>query len=287
MKGLQRLILLVLMVSAQPSFGGTVTYIYTDPQGTPLAEADAQGHITQQFDYRPYGTLALGTAPNGPGYTGHVNDPDTGLVYMQARYYDPENGRFLSVDPITPEPGNLFNFNRFDYANNNPAANIDSSGRSSCRATQGANESEPCLPPPPEPEKAPILPMVVVTAKAPPRSIEVPAAPLFLVRAAGASLFLVDSNKFHEMIYGTSCCYGAIPSPHILYNLPPGFWPADTGAEEWGRRHGVNPAKARGKFHDIKGTDTAHKGGKQNWGVNPDTGEVIDPEGEVHGELNQ
>lgn len=71
----------------------------------------------------------MGTAPNGPGYTGHVNDPDTGLVYMQARYYDPGTGRFLSVDPVNPEAGHLFSFNRYNYANNNPIINIDSDGR--------------------------------------------------------------------------------------------------------------------------------------------------------------
>ncbi|MDE2155714.1 MAG: RHS repeat-associated core domain-containing protein [Xanthomonadaceae bacterium] len=107
---------------------GTVTYVYTDPQGTPLAEADASGTITATFDYAPYGKQALGTAPNGPGYTGHVNDPDTGLVYMQARYYDPVVGRFLSVDPIGPTAGNAFNFNRFVYANDNPYRYTDPFG---------------------------------------------------------------------------------------------------------------------------------------------------------------
>jgi len=108
---------------------GTVTYIYTDQQGTPLAEADVNGNITATFDYTPYGSQALGTAPNGPGYTGHVNDPDTGLVYMQARYYDPSVGRFLSTDPIGPAAGNAFNFNRYAYANNNPVMHTDPDGR--------------------------------------------------------------------------------------------------------------------------------------------------------------
>ncbi len=108
---------------------GTVTYVYTDAQGTPLAKADANGNIIATFDYAPYGAQALGTPPSGPGYTGHVNDPDTGLVYMQARYYDPVVGRFLSVDPITPAAGNLFNFNRYDYANNNPYKFTDPDGR--------------------------------------------------------------------------------------------------------------------------------------------------------------
>jgi hypothetical protein len=50
-----------------------VTYVYSDPQGTPLAEADEQGNITKTFDYRPYGVQALGDPPRGPGYTGHVS----------------------------------------------------------------------------------------------------------------------------------------------------------------------------------------------------------------------
>jgi RHS repeat-associated protein len=115
--------------------GGTVTYVYTDPQGTPLAETDASGNITATFEYTPYGTYAPqgtsapGPTPNGPGYTGHVNDPETNLVYMQARYYDPVTGRFLSVDPIASSSGNVFNFNRFKYANNNPIVNTDPDGR--------------------------------------------------------------------------------------------------------------------------------------------------------------
>lgn len=113
---------------------GTVTYVYTDPQGTPLAEADANGNITKTFDYTPYGTTALGTPPSGPGYTGHVNDPETSLVYMQGRYYDHATGHFISVDPASVTVGNTFNFNRYAYANNNPIVNIDPNGRETGQA---------------------------------------------------------------------------------------------------------------------------------------------------------
>ncbi|OOG43517.1 hypothetical protein B0E51_01610 [Rhodanobacter sp. C05] len=119
--------LMVLMATGVHA--GSVTYVYTDPQGTPLAEADASGNITATYDYAPYGSQALGTPPNGPGYTGHVNDPDTGLVYMQARYYDPVVGRFISTDPVGPAVGNTFNFSRYAYANNNPVVNMDPNGR--------------------------------------------------------------------------------------------------------------------------------------------------------------
>jgi RHS repeat-associated protein len=133
----------MLWMLCHMAHAGTVTYVYTDPQGTPLAEADASGNIIARFDYAPYGTAvaSMSPAPNGPGYTGHVNDPDTGLVYMQARYYDPGVGRFLSVDPVTPAEGNAFNFSRYAYANNNPVMNEDPDGRQSACQTKADCEA--------------------------------------------------------------------------------------------------------------------------------------------------
>lgn len=106
-----------------------VTYIYTDPQGTPLVEADSQGNIITLPDHRPYGNHSGGEAINGPGYTGHVEDDDSGLIYMQARFYDPLVGRFLSVDPVGPQAGNIFNLVRFAYVSNNPIMLSDPTGK--------------------------------------------------------------------------------------------------------------------------------------------------------------
>jgi len=119
-----------------------VTYVYTDPQGTPLAEADAQGNIVARYDYTPYGNsvASLGSPPNGPGYTGHVNDPETGLVYMQARYYQ-LIGRFLSPDPEGPTPGNVFDFNRYSYVDNNPITHTDPTGRQCTQCLYSPNDS--------------------------------------------------------------------------------------------------------------------------------------------------
>jgi RHS repeat-associated protein len=118
-----------------------VTYYYTDAQGTPLATADAQGNIISTAEYRPYATQVLGQPADGPGYTGHVNDADAGLVYMQARYYDTELGRFLSVDPATPSAGGTFKINRYDYANNNPSTNSDPDGRNT---NSDGRSTDPC-----------------------------------------------------------------------------------------------------------------------------------------------
>lgn len=119
----------------------TVTYVYTDPQGTPLVEADAQGNVVARYDYTPYGSsvVSLGNPPDGPGYTGHVNDPETGLVYMQARYYQPF-GRFLSPDPAGSSAGNIYSFNQYAYADNNPIKNTDPTGGFSANLSAGQKE---------------------------------------------------------------------------------------------------------------------------------------------------
>ncbi|MBT1449255.1 RHS repeat-associated core domain-containing protein, partial [Glaciecola sp. XM2] len=60
-------------------------------------------------------------------------DSDTGLVYMQARYYDPVIGRFYSNDPVGVlghvKQGSVQGFNRYKYSYNNPLKLIDPDGR--------------------------------------------------------------------------------------------------------------------------------------------------------------
>lgn len=124
-------VLAAFLTLASARAADVVTYYYTSPQGTVLAKADSAGNLISTADYRPYGSQALGTPEQGPGYTGHVNDVDSGLVYMQARYYDPEIGRFLSTDPASTTPGSVVAFNRYVYASNNPVLNIDPDGRQS------------------------------------------------------------------------------------------------------------------------------------------------------------
>jgi hypothetical protein len=79
-------LLLVLAISYPVQATETSTYVLTDAQGTVLAREDAHGTTIARYDYRPYGKQQTGPSTAGPGYTGHMDDPDTGLVYMQARY---------------------------------------------------------------------------------------------------------------------------------------------------------------------------------------------------------
>lgn len=126
-----------------------VTYYYTSQQGTVLATADAAGNVISNTDYRPYGTSALGSPDNGPGYAGHVNDSDSALVYMQARYYDPSIGRFLSVDLLGAEIDPGLVVDAYVYVDDNPLTNWDPSGLCAVDADGGDCPSDPA----PSPQK--------------------------------------------------------------------------------------------------------------------------------------
>ncbi len=110
-----------------------VTYIHTDGLGSPVAKSDANGNLIagSRTRYEPYGMTVAGTATPTIGFTGHVNDADTGLTYMQQRYYDPVAGRFLSTDPVLTDQNTGASFNRYTYALNNPYKYIDPDGRQS------------------------------------------------------------------------------------------------------------------------------------------------------------
>jgi RHS repeat-associated protein len=108
--------------------GGTV-FTHTDVLGSPIARTNASGVLLSRTTHEPYGATASGTEPIAIGFTGHVHDADTALVYMQQRYYDPIAGRFLSVDPVTTNAKTGEHFNRYAYANNSPYKYIDPDGQ--------------------------------------------------------------------------------------------------------------------------------------------------------------
>ncbi|WP_115563373.1 RHS repeat-associated core domain-containing protein [Xanthomonas arboricola] len=124
----------LLLALAWPAAGlaETVEYIHTDALGSPVAVTDAAGKVIERTVYEPYGATVNKAALDGPGFTGHVTDAMTGLSYMQQRYYDPQIGRFLSVDPVTTYSNPMDAFNRYWYANNNPYRLIDPNGRRAC-----------------------------------------------------------------------------------------------------------------------------------------------------------
>ncbi|WP_260847654.1 RHS repeat-associated core domain-containing protein, partial [Shewanella algae] len=98
----------------------------TDMLGSVVAESDSAGNIISRSHYEPFGKR-LGGDKAGIGYTGHLQDEDLNLTYMQARYYDPLIGRFYSNDPV--DFRDVHSFNRYAYANNNPYKYVDPDGK--------------------------------------------------------------------------------------------------------------------------------------------------------------
>ncbi|MBE9176950.1 RHS repeat-associated core domain-containing protein, partial [Synechocystis salina LEGE 06155] len=111
--------------------GSTVEWTYADHLGSPAAAASQTGAILWREDHTPFGEARQAPAGNADneGFTGHIADAASGLVYMQARYYDPVVGRFLSSDPVGFAQGGPAYFNRYAYALNDPVNLIDPDGR--------------------------------------------------------------------------------------------------------------------------------------------------------------
>lgn len=65
----------------------------------------------------------------------------------------------------------------------------------------------------------------------------------------------------------------------------PGFWAGDKGAREWGRRHGVDPEEAGRRFHKGIKPKSHTPGARDDLWTNPETGEVIDANGDYAGNL--
>jgi RHS repeat-associated protein len=109
----------------------TITFIHNDLAGSPMAATDINGAIVWKEDYTPYGERKQNEAAASnqhQWFGGKVQDSETGLSYFGARYYDPVVGRFMGVDAVGFNPGNLQSFNRYAYANNNPYRFVDPDG---------------------------------------------------------------------------------------------------------------------------------------------------------------
>jgi RHS repeat-associated protein len=92
---------------------------------------DESGARLVHRTYTPFGEehAVAGSADWLPShYAGHLADEDSGLVYMQARWYDAEAGVFLSVDSVVGDAFDPQAFNAYAYARNNPVRYTDPTG---------------------------------------------------------------------------------------------------------------------------------------------------------------
>ncbi|HDQ73895.1 MAG TPA: hypothetical protein ENN19_17630 [Chloroflexi bacterium] len=100
---------------------GAWTYYLPDALGSVRQATDGAGAVVSAREWSPYG-VEVGSAQEGPGYTGECFDGDVGLVYLRARWYDVDAGRFTQVDPLRLEP------NPYLYAQADPIQATDPAG---------------------------------------------------------------------------------------------------------------------------------------------------------------
>lgn len=105
----------------------SIRYQMTDALGSPSVDTSTAGAGINRTSYTPWGEAS--PSRDGAGYTGHVMDADTGLIYMQQRFYDASTGAFIQIDPEVVNSKTAWNSCRYCYGANNPYKFKDPDGR--------------------------------------------------------------------------------------------------------------------------------------------------------------
>ena len=116
----------VIGVYQKEGDGNSATHILAarysyDPYGNPTSMTNGAGTAVSQTS----NTIA---AINPFRYRGYRYDGDTGLYYLQSRYYDPVSCRFVNADKYASTGQGLSGCNMFAYCNNNPVCHDDPTG---------------------------------------------------------------------------------------------------------------------------------------------------------------
>ena len=115
---------------------GTVYYYILNLQGDVVGILDREGTQVVGYRYDPWGKLLSCTgeladsigAVNPLRYRGYYYDSESGLYYLNSRYYDPETGRFLNADWQMDDNAGLLKGNLYVYCANNPVKYQDEEG---------------------------------------------------------------------------------------------------------------------------------------------------------------
>ena len=120
---------------SNPSISGEYFYI-RNLQGDIIGLIDKNGTEVVSYTYDTWGKpISIeGSLKDTVGvknpyrYRGYRYDTETGLYYLNSRYYNPEWGRFINADALGGEIGKLLSHNGFVYCMNNPVNMEDPTG---------------------------------------------------------------------------------------------------------------------------------------------------------------
>ncbi|WP_141903890.1 DNRLRE domain-containing protein [Lysinibacillus sp. Y5S-8] len=119
------------------TYQGSTYYYLTNYRGDVIALTNTNGDVVAQYTYDAWGNILSqsGTMAtiNPYRYASYRYDEDTKLYYLMARYYNPDTGVFLSLDPVRGDTMDPLSLNGYNYANNNPVLYVDPDGEFSIR----------------------------------------------------------------------------------------------------------------------------------------------------------
>jgi len=106
--------------------GSTAYFFHRDQIGSTRTLTDAQGNVVASFAFDAYGNMTSqsGSVSTPFLFAGQYRDPESGLYYLQARYYDPATGQFTSRDPKVEST-----WDPYSYVGGNPINATDPSGQ--------------------------------------------------------------------------------------------------------------------------------------------------------------
>lgn len=112
---------------------GNKYFYHYNAHGDVIAMTNSAGKIVAEYEYDTWGVPTKvkedeEVKGNPYRYAGYRFDEETGLYYLIARYYEPRNGVFLSLDPDPGSDGDALDQNGYTYGNNNPVMNVDPDG---------------------------------------------------------------------------------------------------------------------------------------------------------------
>ncbi|MFC0187186.1 DNRLRE domain-containing protein [Fictibacillus aquaticus] len=107
-------------------------HFITNQRGDVIQILDNSRNQVGSYSYDSYGNVlsedGVLASDNTIRYAGYYYDVETKLYYLQARYYNPDNGCFLSYDPFPGDADDPISQNGYTYANNNPVVYVDPDG---------------------------------------------------------------------------------------------------------------------------------------------------------------